>query len=168
MAHHTKNANTGAIGVSLCGMVNAIESPFDAGPNPITKIQWDAGVEVITQLAIYYKIPVTPFEILTHAEVEPNLKIPQDGKWDITRLPFDDKTQGHKAVGDRLRREILARQSAKLKELSIRLGRSAKLKQMSIIGWSQPLEADTLPFVEEGAPQIGGASIPSPAGTSPE
>lgn len=108
MVAHTLNANTGAIGVSLCGMFGAKEHPFDAGPNPITKVQWDAGVAVIAELARRYGIPVTPTTILTHAEVQPNLNIPQNGKWDITRLAFDDTVQGHKPVGDRLRREVAA------------------------------------------------------------
>jgi len=106
MVAHTLNANTGAIGVSLCGMVNAKESPFNAGPNPITKLQWDAGVAAIAELARRYGIPVTHTTILTHAEVGPNLNIRQNGKWDITHLPFDASVQGHKAVGDRLRREV--------------------------------------------------------------
>jgi hypothetical protein len=46
--------------------------------------------------------------ILTHAEVEPNLRIKQKGKWDITRLPFDDTVRGHAPVGDKLRREVAA------------------------------------------------------------
>jgi hypothetical protein len=106
MVAHTLNANTGAIGVSLCGMFQARESPFDPGPNPITLAQWNAAVAVIAQLARRYAILVTPTTILTHAEVQPNLNIPQRGKWDITRLPFDPTIQGHKQVGDRLRREV--------------------------------------------------------------
>lgn len=105
---HTKNANTGAIGVSLCSMVGAKESPFNPGPNPFTKVQWDAAVIVIAQLALRYRIGVTPVTILTHAEVEPNLLIKQDGKWDITRLPFDNSVQGFKPVGDKLRQEVAA------------------------------------------------------------
>lgn len=103
---HTLNANTEAIGVSLCCMVRAKEQPFEAGPNPMTKVQWDTGVEVIAQLARRYAIPVTHKTILTHAEVGPNLNIPQQGKWDITRLAFDDSVHGYKAVGDRMRREV--------------------------------------------------------------
>jgi hypothetical protein len=105
---HTLNANTGAIGVSLCSMVGAKESPFTAGPCPFTKIQWDAAVAVIAQLAKRYGIVVTPVTILTHAEVEPNLRIKQRGKWDITRLPYDDTVRGYAPVGDKLRREVAA------------------------------------------------------------
>lgn len=105
---HTLNANTGAIGVSLCSMVGAKESPFNPGPSPFTKVQWDAAVAVIAQLAKFYGIAVTPLTILTHAEVEPNLRIKQKGKWDITRLPYDDTVRGYGPVGDKLRREVAA------------------------------------------------------------
>lgn len=105
---HTLNANTGAIGVSLCSMVGAKESPFNPGPSPFTEVQWEAAVAVIAQLAKFYGIAVTPLTILTHAEVEPNLRIKQNGKWDITRIPFDDTVRGYGPVGDKLRLEVAA------------------------------------------------------------
>src|SRR5690606_4721246 len=40
-AAHTRGCNTGFIGVSLAGMRGAKESPFNAGPSPITRAQWD-------------------------------------------------------------------------------------------------------------------------------
>ena len=108
-ASHTLNANTGAIGVSMCGMFRARESPFDAGPEPLTQAQWEAAVAVVAQLAERYGIAVTPRTILTHAEVGPNLNIPQRNKWDISQLPFDPDCRGVQVVGDRLRREVAAR-----------------------------------------------------------
>lgn len=107
-ASHTKNANTGAIGVSLCCMLGAKEAPFVAGNAPMTQVQWDAAIDVIAQLARSYNIPVTPETILTHAEVEPNLHIKQTGKWDITRLAFDETLRGYAPVGAKLRREVAA------------------------------------------------------------
>jgi hypothetical protein len=107
-ASHTLNANTGAIGVSLCGMVGARERPFHAGSAPLTEPQWQAAVAVVAQLAQRYDIPVTPATVLTHAEVQPTLGIVQRSKWDITVLPFDPATVGHRPVGDRLRREVAA------------------------------------------------------------
>lgn len=103
---HTLNANTGAIGVSVCCMEGAIESPFNAGRWPMTEAQWRRMIEVVAELARRYAIPVTPRTVLTHAEVQPTLGITQRGKWDITRLAFDDGVRGHKAVGDKLRREV--------------------------------------------------------------
>jgi hypothetical protein len=107
-ASHTLNANTGAIGVSLCCMHGASESPFDAGPAPMTETQWEAGIAVLAQLARRYGIPVSPVTILTHAEVQPNLNIAQKNKWDITRLAFDPAIRGHQAVGELMRRKVAA------------------------------------------------------------
>lgn len=107
-ASHTRNANTGAIGISLCCMRQAEERPFDPGPSPMTETQWNAGVNAVAQLARRYGIKVTPVTILTHAEVEPNLHIKQKNKWDITRLAFDSDVVGHKAVGDLMRRQVAA------------------------------------------------------------
>ena len=105
-ASHTKNANTGAIGVSICSMMQAVESPFSAGPAPLLLVQWQRMVAVVADLADFYGIPVTPVTILTHAEVQPNLGIQQNAKWDIVRLPFLPAVVGHKAVGDKLRLEV--------------------------------------------------------------
>jgi len=107
-ASHTLNANSGAIGVSMCCMANSKESPFNAGTAPMTKVQWDTMVEVVAELAKRYGIPVTPQTILTHAEIQPNLGIKQKNKWDVVRLAFDSSVQGHRPVGDRMRREIAA------------------------------------------------------------
>ena len=43
---------------------------------------------LVANLALHYKIPVTPQTILTHAEVQPTLGIKQRGKWDVTRIPY--------------------------------------------------------------------------------
>lgn len=107
-ASHTRMANTGAIGISLCCMAGARERPFDAGNFPMTEEQWKTGMQAIAQLAERYEIMVTPETILTHAEVEPNLHIKQRNKWDITRLAFDDDVSGHKEVGDLMRAEVAA------------------------------------------------------------
>lgn len=107
-ASHTLNANTGAIGISMCcmGGQDVRENPFVAGPFPMTRVQWDKMVEVVAALSRRYGIPVTSKTILTHAEVEPNLGIKQRGKWDITRLAFDPSVVGARSVGDRLRHEV--------------------------------------------------------------
>ena len=107
-ASHTLNANSHAIGVSMCGMFRAVERPFDPGPEPLTEAQWAQMVQVVAALARRYGIRVTPETVLTHAEVGPNINIPQRNKWDITVLPFDRGTLGAQAVGDRLRREVAA------------------------------------------------------------
>jgi hypothetical protein len=107
-ASHTLNGNSGAIGVSMCCMRQAVESPFSSGPSPMTQAQWDAMVQVVAQLASKYGIPVRRETILTHAEVEPTLGIKQKNKWDITRLSFDASVKGHYPVGDKMRKEVAA------------------------------------------------------------
>ena len=102
-AAHTKGCNTGSIGVSIASMAGAQESPFKAGPFPLMETQWARAAEVVAQLCAFYKIPITSKTVLTHAEVQPNLGIAQRQKWDVTRLPFDPKTVGAKACGDKFR-----------------------------------------------------------------
>ena len=99
-AAHTARANTGAIGVSMCCMAGARERPFNAGSSPMTEEQWDTAIAAIAQLARKYNILVTDETILTHAEVWPTLNIRQKNKWDVTRLAFNDKVQGHRDVRD--------------------------------------------------------------------
>lgn len=107
-ASHTKNANTGAVGVSLCCMAGARDLPFDAGRYPMTRLQWDSMLRVVAELSLRYGIAVTPQTILTHAEVQPILGIAQSGKWDITRLAFALDVVGHQAVGNLMRVGVAA------------------------------------------------------------
>lgn len=102
-AAHTLNLNTGSIGVGLCGMREAIESPFTEGPSPLTEKQFRAGCILIADLCREYSIPVTERTVLTHAEVQHTLGVKQRGKWDISRLPFKPELRGAKAVGDYMR-----------------------------------------------------------------
>lgn len=108
-AEHTRNLNTGSIGVSLCGMTGAIESPFNPGKSPITAIQWKTLADVLADLCRRYDIPVTPRTVLSHAEVEDNLGVKQRQKWDIARLPFAPTVIGAKACGDAMRAAVAAK-----------------------------------------------------------
>jgi hypothetical protein len=105
-AAHTKNCNSGAIGVSLACMAGAIENPFDAGKYPMTQTQWDTLAGVVSELCQVYSIPITPSTVLSHAEVQGTLGIAQSGKWDYTRLAFDLNVKGAKACGDKLRSAV--------------------------------------------------------------
>lgn len=102
-AAHTLNANTGAIGVSLCCMMNAVESPFNSGPAPMSREQWEMLPYVLADLCRRYGIAVTPKTVLSHAEVQGTLGIRQKGKWDIARLSFDPSIVGATACGDLFR-----------------------------------------------------------------
>lgn len=105
-AAHTRNCNTGAIGVAVAAMLGAVERPFNAGPSPITPAQVAALAALVARLAKQYGIPVTRQAILTHAEVQPTLGIAQRGKWDIVWLPDMAAPGDPVAVGDRLRKMI--------------------------------------------------------------
>lgn len=105
-AHHTLNCNTGYIGTSMAGMKDAKESPFSAGPYPITLVQWQTMSKVLADLCLRYGIPVTESTVLSHAEVEKTLGIKQRNKWDVARLPFDSTLIGAKAIGDEMRKEV--------------------------------------------------------------
>jgi hypothetical protein len=108
-AAHTLNCNTLSIGVAVACMVGAMEQPFKAGRFPLNERQWDAMIEGIAELCKFYKIPVTPQTVLSHAEVQGTLGIRQRGKWDIARLAFDPLLKGATPVGDRMRREVKAK-----------------------------------------------------------
>ena len=105
-AAHTKNCNTGSIGVSLCCMAGAIENPFDPGPYPLTETQWSVLTAVVAELCSAYTISVTRETVLSHAEVQGTLDIVQEGKWDYTRLAFDTTCEGATECGDRLRNDV--------------------------------------------------------------
>lgn len=111
-AAHTKGTNTGAIGVSMCGSAGAVERPFSAGKFPITEAQWQRTAEAVASLCQRYGIAVNDKTVLTHAEVQTNLGIKQNGKWDIAHLTFGTNLHTAKACGDdfRLRvSQVLAR-----------------------------------------------------------
>lgn len=105
-AAHTRGANTGAIGVSLCGAAGSNEVPFRPGKFPIKEEQWQIAAEVVAALCRRYGIPVTDKTVLSHAEVQRNLGITQNGKWDISRLTFGAKPQTAKQCGDDFRARV--------------------------------------------------------------
>lgn len=104
-ASHTLNCNTGSIGVSLAGMVGA-EEHKTVGPEPITKVQWDEAAKVVAELCRRYRVPVTPRNVLSHAEVQQNLGIKQRGKWDVAILPWDRAFDTAKECGDLFRKQV--------------------------------------------------------------
>ena len=105
-AAHTRDMNTGSIGVSLAAMHGAVERPFSAGKYPITTKQVDAMARLCARLCDQYGIAVTRQTVLTHAEVQPTLGVKQSGKWDITWLPGMTEAGNYHAVGDLLRQKI--------------------------------------------------------------
>lgn len=107
-AAHTRGANTNRIGLSMCGMTGATESPWNPGPAPLTARQWGVHVLAAADLCEVYRIGVARDRVLFHAEVQGALGIAQAGKWDVARLPFDESVRGARAIGDRFRDEVLS------------------------------------------------------------
>lgn len=107
-AAHTLSANPGAIGVSICCMGGPGVTMANHGAWPMKREQWEMAVRAVADLCRFYAIPVTDKTVLTHAEVQPNLGIRQNGKWDIAILSFDRSFDTARKVGDRLRREVAA------------------------------------------------------------
>lgn len=105
---HTKSANGGAIGISLCAMTSAVERPFRTGPAPITENQLQAFVCEIARLCRLYDIPVSRTSVLSHSEIQPTLRIKQNNKWDINWIPGMNGVGDPITVGDELRRRIAA------------------------------------------------------------
>ena len=87
-AAHALNFNAGSVGVALAGMRGAREAPFDAGDQPITREQWHTGSEVVAQICAVYNIAVTYQTVLQHGEIGMNCDVPQRGKWDCMKLPW--------------------------------------------------------------------------------
>lgn len=107
-AAHVANLNTGSIGVSLAAMADATERPFNPGKYPITQTQVDTLVPLLAALCREYDIPVSPQTVLSHAEVQATLGVPQANKWDVTWLPGYSGVQSPRVVGDAIRAKVAA------------------------------------------------------------
>lgn len=105
-AQHCGGGNTGAIGVSMCGMyapkgVNIKETKF-----PLTRIQCEATFKLVAELCKKYNIKITPQAVLTHYEFgQAHPKTSSYGKIDIVYLhPFPEIDK--KNMGDFIRNKI--------------------------------------------------------------
>ena len=107
-AAHTRDLNTGSIGVAVCAMLDARQVPFDPGKYPITEAQVQTLVREVARLAKGYGIPITRQTVLSHAEVQPTLGVAQAGKWDIAWIPGWKNATDPIGVGDHLRALIRA------------------------------------------------------------
>lgn len=104
-AAHTLGCNTGSIGISVCCMAGAKEAPFNPGPCPMLREQWETMAQVAAQLARRYKIAVAPRTVLGHGEVQDILGRPQKQKWDPLVLPWDPGV-AKREVGNRFRARV--------------------------------------------------------------
>ena len=86
-AAHTGGGNTGSIGVSVCAMAG-FKSNLNIGKFPILKKQFENTMAFCADLAIKYKLEVSPQTVMTHYEFGlKNPKTTSAGKIDITYLP---------------------------------------------------------------------------------
>jgi hypothetical protein len=102
-AAHTRGSNTRTIGISMAGMWGAKEQPFRAGSYSLSEVQIEAFCQLAAILCKKYEIVVTNTTVLGHCEVQPNLGILQNGKWD----PIWKAGQTPATAGNELRRRIL-------------------------------------------------------------
>jgi N-acetyl-anhydromuramyl-L-alanine amidase AmpD len=107
-AAHTKGLNTRSIGVAVCCMAGAKESPFKSGLFPMKNVQWEVLIEIVAELCKKYKVPIGSTTVLGHGEVEKNIGAKQKGKWDPMKLSFNPKLTKAE-VGKKLRAEVQAR-----------------------------------------------------------
>lgn len=102
-AAHTRGCNAGSIGVAMAGMMGA-EGPGKLGKYPLTKVQFDACIELVKKLVKQYEIAVTASTVLSHAEVQTTLGIRQNGKIDISfGIPGKPELKTARACGDYIR-----------------------------------------------------------------
>jgi hypothetical protein len=104
---HTRNANTGRIGLAVAGMAGAEGWPkLKWGHHQLT---WEGIDAMLERTALYSKkfwIPVSPWSTLSHAEVQQTLGIQQKNKWDYMVLPGDSKVRDAVEVGNILRHRL--------------------------------------------------------------
>lgn len=103
-AAHTKGFNTRVAGISCASMLGAT-SVTSYGNYPILEPQFESMCRKIAEIAKKYGVPVTDKTILSHAEVQPNLGIKQNGKWDISVLPYKGLNTA-KSCGDYMRQRV--------------------------------------------------------------
>lgn len=86
-AQHTGGGNTGAIGISMCGMYN-FKSRTAVGPYPLTSVQCERCFKLIAELSKKYNIPINTSTVMTHYEFgKTHPKTTSAGKVDIVYLP---------------------------------------------------------------------------------
>ena len=103
---HTRELNTGSVGVALCGMLGA--TPKDHGAVPINPLQMEKLILVLAALAGRYDLSVAETTVTVHADVGRVYGIAQRGKWDISFWPGRPKVKGAAQVAHEIRRALRA------------------------------------------------------------
>ena len=105
-ARHCGGGNTGAIGVSMCGMYVPPGINVRLTKVPLTRVQCEKMFELVAELCYKYSIPITNKTVMTHYEFgKANPKTSSNGKIDITFLhPFPEIKEDE--MGDFIRNKI--------------------------------------------------------------
>jgi len=77
MGRHAFKANTGAVGISLCGMRNAV--PSNLGEAPLTKAQLEVAAQFVAEFALFHKLTLEA--VTDHYQVD--IEIGRGEKQDI-------------------------------------------------------------------------------------
>lgn len=86
-AQHCGGGNTGAIGVSMCGMYVPKNVNIKDTKYPLTKKQCEATFKLVAELCKKYNISISPQTVMTHYEFgQKNPKTSSYGKIDIIFL----------------------------------------------------------------------------------
>lgn len=104
-AAHTGGGNTGAIGISLCGMAG-YKNPKNQGKYPLKRVQFEKAFELTAKLCKQYGIVISPATVYTHYEFGlANPKTLSARKIDINFIPYKPDLAAH-GVGDFIRNKI--------------------------------------------------------------
>jgi N-acetyl-anhydromuramyl-L-alanine amidase AmpD len=105
-AQHCGGGNTGAIGISLCGMYVPTGVAVQKTKYPLTAVQCERAFKLIAELAKKYNIAITSDNIMTHYEFgKKNPKTSSYGKIDIIYLPPYTTITANK-MGDFIRGKV--------------------------------------------------------------
>jgi hypothetical protein len=143
-ARHAGGFNTGNIGVALCGMAGAKESPFEPGPNAINPTQVHAAAKEIAALCETYSIDTDA--VYLHSEIRPRF---QRGiyKWDVNFMPtlYGDSLAEPIEAGDHFRGLVVAA-LAKLRGAGARATQTSD-DILTAAFWTQDRRLDLADFV---------------------
>lgn len=104
-AAHCRRFNSWSMGVSLCGMLDAVEGGSQ-GPFPLVEGQATSLVRFLALACETYGLLPTPHRVMTHEEVQRLHGVSQPGKWDIRWLPTPDGIETGDDVGPWVRAKV--------------------------------------------------------------
>jgi N-acetylmuramoyl-L-alanine amidase len=97
LGKHAFKANTGSVGISLCGMRNAV--PSNLGEAPITKAQLEVAAQFVAEFIAWHKLPLEAVTDHYHVDIEVGRREKQDIKiyWNDFKALLESKYAALKA-----------------------------------------------------------------------